>query len=297
MHLTNIITYKISTIAAMEVLTIINKRIILLFLCMIVLFCSCSKFSDGVTADEPLKPAGINLPTNSDVKLPANFTVEKIKNALLEYINYRLWFYPALKDDPSDKDFDNYIDKSIDVEIRLYNNAEMSVYCHTNIGNWLLVFTNKDDIIYCEGQVNSDEKYWPQNNDYQTIEQYSVVIPKPHKPNYGTSTKKNKMIDVVEAKVKSDCESFYKDDDSWKDVDVYIVDFYEYETGAHAWLCKQDGSIVSFPVVFVDENNEIKVQTVKTDEYNNKDSFGEFGRHLFERELNDAVKHFKWNVN
>jgi hypothetical protein len=75
----------------------------------------------------------------------------------LEYINYRLWLYPVLKDAPSDKSFDNYIDKSINVEIRLYNNPERSIYCYTNIGNWLLVFTNKDDIIYCEGQFNKDE--------------------------------------------------------------------------------------------------------------------------------------------
>lgn len=288
----------------MEVIFIINdKKLFLLILAITTLLCSCAtEFSKGIANEDVKKATESNQLKNSDVKLPVNYSVEKIKIALSEYINYRLWMYPALENDLSKKNFDKYVDKTIDVEIRLYTNTpNWSVYANTSIGNWLLVFTNKADIVYCEGQVSQGEKYWPQNNDYQIIEKFSLVISKPHKPSYGTSAKKDKMIAAFEAKLKSSCESFYKDadyyDETWKNADVYIADFYEYEIGTHAWLCKQDGTIISYPVVFEEVNGAIRVQPVKPDEYKSKDALNEIGQHLFEREIGDAVKLFKCNIN
>jgi hypothetical protein len=244
-----------------------------------------------------------DLQQNQEVKLPAGFTVDKIKSALSEYINYRLWLYPAkILDGVSDKNFDDYIDKSVDVEIRVYKTSSgESVYAHTSIGEWLGAFKSNNGFVYCDGQASAGEYGWPNNiEDYAVVEKYSIVIPQPRKPNYGTSTRKDKMIAALESAIKASCEDYYKGADKyydeWINVDVYIADFYEYENAAYAWLCRQDGSITNFPVVFEEVNNEFKVQAVKGFTLNNKSAFNEFGIFQFERDISDAVKHLKCNV-
>lgn len=281
-----------------------NKKIFLLVIIMIPLFsCSCSKKALNLPS-ETINSIENSSASNQEAELPANYTIDKVKNALLEYINYRLYFYPAkIMDVALDKDFDNYIGKSIDVEIRIYyDGSKKSVYAHTSVGDWLAIFKNENELVYCEGQVSEGEGYgWPNDaENYKVIEKYSVIIPEPRKPNYGTSERKDKMIAAFEAKIKAACLDFYKGAyeyyTEWENVDVYIVDFYEYQMGAQAWLCKQDGSITNYPVDFEENNNEFKVQSVKGYTMKNKDAFTEFGRFQFERNINDAVKHFKCNV-
>ena len=104
----------------------------------------------------------------------------------------------------------------------------------------------------------------------------------------------------IESTVKSACEDFYKGSDKyydeWKNVDAYIVNFYEYEKGTHVWLCKQDGSVTDFPVYFEKNNYTLKIKPGNGNTIKSKDAFGEFGRFQFERDINDAVKHFKCNT-
>lgn len=233
---------------------------------------------------------------NSEQKLPAGLTIENIKSAFSEYINYRLWLYPAeITGDTSDKAFDNYIGKAIDVEIRLYRNEADTVYAHTDLGDWLAVFKTHNGFVYCDGQASSEDTQYLKENDYDVIEKYSVRIPEPHKPNYGTSENKDKLIAAAESKINSACEEFNKSENGWEDVEVYIADFYEYESGLHAWLCKKDGSIVNYPLAFEENNNEITVQTVKGFSMKSKKELNEFGLFQFERDISDAVKHFKCN--
>lgn len=279
------------------------KRKLSVILILLLLFlCACSNKDSNSISEETADASTSNLQQNQEVKLPEGFTSDKIKNALLEYINYRLWLYPAkIMDAVSDKSFDNYIGKSVDVEIRIYKTGSGEfVYAHTSIGKWLAVFKSENGFVYCDGQASEDEYGWPDNiEDYAVFEKYSIVIPQPHKPNYGTSERKDKMIAALEAAIKASCEDYYnstdKYHDEWINVDIYIADFYEYENGVHAWLCRQDGSITNYPVVFEEVNNEFKVQTAMLFTMNNKSEFNEFGRFQFERDISDAVRHFKWN--
>lgn len=295
-----------------------NKKIVssisIISLFTTMFFCSCSKnTSEGsnnisMTAESnlsntPSKTIGIDkietTPFNSlEVNLPEGYTVGKIKSSLLEYINYRLWLYPIkFQDATSDKDFDKYIDKSIDVEIRVYtNNSEKSVYAYTNIGNWLAVFKNSNGFVYCDGQVGENETLYPEGNNYQVIEKYSIEIQKPHKPNYGNSPRKDKMIAALESSLKSSCEEYYLAEKEWTNVNVYIADFYEYEMGAHAWLCKENGSITCYPVNFDEENGQFEIQKLKGYTFESKGSLNKFGSFQLERYINDAVKNFKCNV-
>lgn len=275
-----------------------------------IFLCACSKSTDDIsmtpesnlaTADS--KTVVIDTPkatpsSNLEASLPEGFTIDKIKNALLEYINYRLWLYPAeIQETTSDKDFDNYIDKSIDVEIRVYNDKyEKSVYAQTNVGKWLAIFKNSNGFVYCDGQVSEDEKIYPKSDDYQVIEKYSVKIPKPHKPNYGTSPRKDMMIALLESTIKSSCEEYYSVDKAWANVNVYIADFYEYEMAAHAWLCREDGYISNYPVKFIEENGQLKVLPLKGYAIEGKGDYREYEDFWFQRDIKDAVKNFKCNV-
>ncbi len=281
-----------------------RKWMIILVFVQIFLLCSCSQTQNSLSNKTTNITNTSKLEATTKLQLPKNYTIEKIKNAFLEYINYRLYLYPAkIMDGTSDKDFDNYIGKSIDVEIRLYNNRyEDFVYAHTNMGNWLAMFKNLNDIVYCAGQANEGEYGRPENeNKYMVVDKYTIKIPEAHKPNYGTSQHKNKMIDAFESQIKAACLDFYKGAnkyyDEWSNVDVYIVDFYEYENGAHAWLRRQDGSITDYPVSFEEDiKGEFKVQPSKGYTMKNISQFNEFGRYQFDIDIKDAVRHFKCNV-
>jgi hypothetical protein len=279
-----------------------KKTMFLIIIIIPLLFCSCSKKIPNAHV-ETMDYSVDNLQSNQAEELPEDFTIDKIKSALLEYINYRLWLYPAkIPDNASDKNFDDYIDKPIDVEIRIYNNSSgKSVYAHTSIGQWLAVFKSNNGFVYCDGQTSKGEYGWPRDTEnYRILKKYSVVIPQPHKPNYGTSQHKDKMIAALESTIKTACDDFYKGADKyydeWVNVEVYIADFYEYEDAAYAWLCRQDGAITNFPVAFEEKNGEIKVQTITGFTMISKNEFNEFGRFLFERDISDAVKHFKCNI-
>lgn len=236
-----------------------------------------------------------NIEINSNVNFPEHYTVYKIKDALLEYINYRLWLYPAIGyNSSSDKNFDNYINKFIDVEIRLYNNL---VYAHTNIGEWLIVFNDRNGFIYVDGQVSKGEGMWPEDNEYKVLEMFSIQIPSPHKPNYGVSKRKDEMITSAVSVVTSTCEEYGQSSDEWKNVNVYIADFFEYEMGTHARIYKKDSSIYVLPIHFLEENDEIKVHTSKGYTIQNLDEQDEFTIHQHKRYISDAVTSFECNVN
>lgn len=236
-------------------------------------------------------------------ELPKGFTVDKVKDALLEYINYRLWLYPSsLQNVPTGKEFNDYINKSIDVEIRVYESGSGNMVCgKTNIGEWLMVFKSRNGIVYCDGQVAKGEEGWPDNiENCAVIEKYSVTIPEPHKPNYGTSQRKDKMIAAFETYIKQALYDLYNNlggekQEDWDEVEVYMADFYEYESGAYAWFLKKDGSIASYPIYFIEVNGEFQVQSLTGYTMNSKDEFGEYGRFQFERDINDAVRHFVCN--
>lgn len=277
-----------------------KKRILVLIILTALLLCSCSGKSPNLSSEKS-NSNEIKLQTNQEEKLPENFTIDNIKSAFLEYINYRLWLYPAkIIEGFSDKDFDNYIGKSIDIEIRVYDNSKDSVFIHTSIGKWLAIFKAKNGFVYCDGQTSKGEFGYPSDlGNYKVVEKYSTVILQPHKPNYGKSQQKDKLIGAIEATIRASCEDYYKGADKyydeWINVDVYIVDFYEYEVGTHAWLCRQDGSITDYPVMFEEKNGEINLQPCKGFTIDNKSQFNEFGRFQFDRDISDAVKHFKWN--
>ncbi len=82
----------------------------------------------------------------------------------------------------------------------------------------------------------------------------------------------------------------------WENVDVYIVNLYEYEMATHVWLCKKDGPITDYPVYLEENYGEFKVQTNKGYSIKNRNAFNEFGRFQFQRKINDSAKHFKCNV-
>ncbi len=284
-----------------------NKKILLIIIAITILCCSCIKKVDNVPS-ETINQNESSLQIEQAERLPENFTVDKIKSALLEYINYRLWFYPVeIMDDVSDRQFDSYIDKTIDVEIRVYENHifadryEKKVYIHTSVGDWLATFECRNEIVYCDGQISEGGYGWPSDpHNYEIIERYSVTIPPPHKPNYGTSPLKEKMIALFEAKLKESCEDFYKGgeeiNDEWLNVDVYIAEFYEYQYGTHAWLCRQDGYAFNYPVAFEEKKNELIIYGIKGYSINYINQPKGLNKHQFERDISDAVRHFKCNV-
>jgi hypothetical protein len=291
-----------------------NKKILYIGLVtgINLLICSCSTTSDhrpgAAIASKDLSVETIQvtenrITPNPKEELPTGFTKVNIKSALEEYMNYRLWFYPEkVAGNYSVKSFDSYIGQSIDVEVRLYSDSsgKKKVYAHTSIGEWLAIFEIKNGIVYCDGQVSKDETIWPQDN-FEVIETFSVEVQHPHKPNYGISPRKDRMITAIKTKLKDICEDFTRgsDGDEWSNAKVYIVDFYEYESGGDAWFVRQDGDSWYSPVQLVEKNNGFEVEGVKGFSLKNINTLDKYdsGRYMFERQIHDAVKQFTCNSN
>jgi hypothetical protein len=277
------------------------------------IICSCSSTSDprlgAAIASKDISVETIQvtenrIPPNLEEKLPTDFTKANIKSAFEEYMNYRLWFYPKKIEGnySAVKSFDSYIGQTIDVEVRLYSDSygKKKVYAHTSIGQWLAVFEINNGIVYCDGQISKDETMWPQDN-FEVIGTFSVEVQQPHKPNYGTSPRKDRMIAAIETKLKALCEDFTSgsEGDVWSNAKVYIVDFYEYESGAEAWFVRQDGYAWYSPVQLILKNNEFEANSLKGFGMKNINALDKDdpGRFMFDRQIHDAVKQFTCNSN
>ncbi|WP_141502398.1 hypothetical protein [Paenibacillus luteus] len=252
---------------------------------LILLICSCSAQTEQVKG-------------NADAKFPANFTISNIKSALEQYANYRLWLYPEnVSGKWADTNFDPYIGHMIEVEVRLYTDSggNQKVYTKTSMGEWLAVIELKNGIVYCDGQVSKDESLWPQNN-YEVMGEFQIQVPQPHKPDFGSSARKDKMIAAAESYMKTFCVDLLSGTEhkKWVDAKVYIADFYEYESGVSAWLVRKDGYVWNSPMYFVEENDEFKAVGEKGFGIDKIDALDKLdsGRYMFEKQIDDAAKQF-----
>ena len=263
------------------------KKVIFLLLFAVMLFTSCSSINNTTISTPPVSQDVAYM--NSE--LPDYFTLTNIEDALNEYINYRLWFYPAkIMGKVEDENFDSYIGNEIDVEVRNYNGE---IFASTNAGEWLAYFKVKNGIVYCEGLVRQNEPTWPKG-EYTVLGNFQVKVEGPHKPNYGHSPNKDKMLVAALSYLEKYCEDMINgaERDKWIGAQGYLVDFYEYENGTSAWFIRNDGEAVNVPMLFIEENKTIKVEGLKGYSLKNVDTLNSTdpGRYLFEKQIQDAVK-------
>ena len=229
--------------------------------------------------------------TNQSAGLPAHYTLAQIENALKEFINYRFWFYPAaIVEELEEEEFESYIGKEIEVEVRSYNGE---IYASTSVGQWLAYFNVKNGILYCVGLIYPNVPMWP-GNDYTVSGDFRFKVEEPHKPNYGSSPYKDSMLTAALSYLEKYCEDMNSgaERDKWIDVEGYLADFYEYEDGTSAWFIRNDEEAVNVPMLFDKENNIIKVEGLKGHSLKNVYSLNpdELGRYLFDKQIHDAVR-------
>ncbi|WP_256757733.1 hypothetical protein [Cohnella sp. WQ 127256] len=237
-----------------------------------------------------------------EVKLPPPYSLVNINNALEEYINYRLWLYPAkVKLNASSKNFDPYIGQAIEVEVRVYedNSGGKKVFAQTNIGEWLVEFKIGNGIVYCDGQISKEDiGLWPEGNDV-VVGSFEVQIKEPHKPNYGTSTRKDAMITAAEKHLKDICDDLLRGEggDIWVGTTFYLEDFYEYTDVVSAWLVRPDGYVWLSPMYFTEDNDVYRATGMKgfgIDDITKWDRY-DLTRYAFDKGTQDAVRKFTCN--
>lgn len=86
----------------------------------------CGGTENGIVNPDPF--IIVSQVSEEDAALPESFTMDSLQQALDEYINYRLWYYPENTAGTIENvSFDSYIGKSagqsIDVEIRSYEGS------------------------------------------------------------------------------------------------------------------------------------------------------------------------------
>ncbi|RKP47964.1 hypothetical protein D7Z26_22415 [Cohnella endophytica] len=261
---------------------------------------SCSANSgngaERVDADKAASATSIGVRSSSESMLPTGFSMNALQDAFEEYVNYRLWFYPA-KVVGNDSGFDALIGRTIDVEVRIYTDDEgvRRVYGHTSNSERLAIFAMKEGIVYCAGQAGKEEPQWPQG-DYETIDTFSIEVGQPHKPNYGTSARKEKMIAAAEAYDKAFCQDMIRGEgaEEWQGSKVYLADFYEYEEAAISWIVRRDGYAWLAPVHLAEKNGEFETTGLKG--FGIEKIYGldpnDSGRYMFESLINGAAKQF-----
>lgn len=212
----------------------------------------------------------------------------------MENINYRLWFYPYeyyyIGSPEYNRHLENYINKPIDGEIRVYKDMKEVVYVHTDITEPMAIIKYNDEFVYGFGFLQKDGYLWPIDlENYEVIDRFSFVIPEPHKPNYGTSESKDEIIAAIEEYVDLMLDDHYRYSKKWANTEVYIADFYEYEGSTGVFLILADGSIRYSPVAF--EYIKGKLET-----YGGKGFDIEASRiNEYEKYMTDAVRHYIWN--
>ncbi|GAB6991837.1 hypothetical protein [Paenibacillus pini] len=277
----------------------IRTSFIILLTGIMLLICSCGKdigkdIAIRDASDKSTNTIDTTAATDANPTLPEGVTISSIQHALEEYINYQLWFYPK-KIEGNKGEFEPYIGKTIEAEIRIYDSEPNDVYLHTNIGNGLAIIKIDNGIVYCDGFINESDGNAPKGN-FKVIDQLSLTVEQPHKPNYGHSPRKNKMIAAVETYISDFCKDMLSGDgkEKWVNAKIYIVDFYEYETGVSVWIVRQDGYAWYAPVALTEENGYFKAQGLKGYELKNINKLTPFdsGRYLFHKEITDAVKQY-----
>ncbi|BBI36490.1 hypothetical protein [Cohnella abietis] len=236
-------------------------------------------------------------------KLPAPYTLANIKNAMEEYINYRLWLYPSKVElNASPKSFDPYIGKTIGVEVRVYESSsgEKRVYAQTSIGDWWLTeFKTSNGIVYSDNQVSKEDTgLWPEGN-YEVAGTFELKVQEPHKPNYGASARKDKMIAAAENHLKNVCNDLLRGEEGeiWSGTTAYLENFYEYEEVVSTWLVRPDGYLWSSGVSLSEENGKFNATGIKgfaIDDINKLDKY-DLTRYGFDRGTQDAVRQLTCN--
>jgi hypothetical protein len=261
-------------------------------LAVVMLLSGCSTLSKDNNNSTHISSSSAEVVNGSDLKLPQNISLESIGKAFEEYVNYRLWFYPDESKAPQ-INFESYIRKVINAEVRMYESDPGSVYLLTELGNWLGKIINEDGFIYLDGFVKQDEINLYPHGNYEKVDDLTIKVKAPHKPNYGTSPRKDKMIQAAEKYAESLCEDFVSGTESelWRDAKIYIADFYEYENVVNVWFVRKDGYASNNPVLLTENNNEFQVQGVKG--YSIQDVMKDEKNFFFEnRQIGDAVKQF-----
>ncbi len=140
----------------MEGIQVIGRKM-MTALALMMLLSSCST----VSKDNNSNNSEVVNASNSEL-LP-NISLDSVKNAFTEFINYRLWWYPNETDNQIN--FEPYVGKEINAEVRMYDSDPQSVYIHTQLGDWLTKVIFFKGIVYCDGFVKQEEK----NNYYKGI--------------------------------------------------------------------------------------------------------------------------------
>lgn len=270
----------------MEGIHVIGRKM-MTALALIMLLSSCSTVSKDNNSNNSV------VVNASSLELPPNISLDSVKNAFKEFINYRLWWYPNETDNQIN--FEPYVGKEINAEVRMYDSDPQTVYIHTQLGDWLTKFVFFKGIVYCDGFVKQEEKNNYPQGDFKKVDTLKITVETPHKPNYGTSPRKDKMIQAAETYVDFRCTDFAAgtEADLWKGVKVYIVDFYEYEDVVNLWFVRRDGYAYFGPVQLTEKDNEFQTQGLKGFEI--QDIKKEENNFLFERQIGDAVKQFECN--
>ncbi len=182
---------------------------------------------------------------SNSVKLAEEYSIGTLQTAMEDYINERLWYYPEKIEGQGMNKFDSYIGQTLQVEVRVYKDAEGQdkLYGHTNIGDWLVVFKSKDGYVYADGQVSSGpEGGWP-GDSYETAGSFTVKVNPPHQIEYGDSPHKREVVAAMDKRVKALCADLTHGTDAadWKNAQVFVADFHPYEDMTTAWVIRPDG--------------------------------------------------------
>jgi hypothetical protein len=197
-------------------------------------------------------------------KLPHNINVNQVKTAFEEYANYRLWYYPD--EHNTHIDLQSHIGKEINADMLVFESNPDHIYLRTEASESLGIIVYKDGFVYLDGFVEPENpnRLYPQGK-HAKVATIKVKINEPHKPNYGTSPRKDNMIQAAERYAETLCKDFLSGEESalWENADNYILDFYEYQDIIGIWWIRKDGYASTTPVQIIENNHAFQSHGIK----------------------------------
>lgn len=264
---------------------------------------ACSTSSAGTNALISSSASVVRVTSNPETKLPDGFTLATMKSAIQNYVNDMMWFYPEQAGwSYADHNFETFIGQTIDVEARLYTDGSGGdrIFAKTGLGEKLAIFVLKDGFVYVDGQVGENDPDFGQRGSFEIVGAFSFQVEQPHKPDYGSSPRKDQMIVALEATMKKKCDDLLRgsDKDDWIGSKVYIMDFYEYESFSSAWIVRPDGYAWNEPLQLVEKDDGFEANGGKGLQFDNIRTLDPYdvNRIAFDKGIQQSLKQFMCNI-
>jgi hypothetical protein len=160
--------------------------------------------------------------------------------------------------------------KALLLDIRQYSSESYqdSIFLWERVSSSLVKVNVGNKGIYCNGIGQFSDYGYPNATDsFSRIGKVIYALLPPSKPSISNTNEHKNIIDMINEKILRACADFSSGDlqakREWRDCNIYVSNFYDYDAGTDIWIQKKDGSIayITAYITFADDLRYIELST------------------------------------